>query len=181
MEANTVSAWKKIKPHSHPPKNQKKTHLVPVILVISHIKYEPTHLPLPSKSSPFSLHLYHLSERLSWSMESWKKRLTPCPSTKDSVRIFFCYEKTIQKQLKLESCHIPIPVFWRYTLSASGINKTSFKHQCPECITESSLLSNFFAGARWGSTACQPRALSAGKSTQHEKTSHLCLYDLNCI
>lgn len=90
-------------------------------------------------------------------------------------------KKTIQKQLTLESCHIPIPVFWRYTLSASGINKKSFKHQCPECITESSLLSNFFAGARWGSTACQPRALSAGKSTQHEKTSHLCLYDLHCI
>lgn len=57
---------------SHPPKNQKERTFIPVILLISDIKYENTHLPLPSKNSPFSLHLYHLSKRLSWSMESWK-------------------------------------------------------------------------------------------------------------
>ena len=34
--ANTVSAWKKIKPHSHPPKKKQRT-FIPVILIISDI------------------------------------------------------------------------------------------------------------------------------------------------
>lgn len=181
MEANTVSAWKKIKPHSHPPKNQKKTHLRTCDTYnIWHKVW--TYTSATSFQKLTFLLAFIPSLRATQLIDGvMKKRLTPCSSTKDSVNIFFSMKKTIQKQLTLESCHIPIPVFWHYTLSASGINKKSFKHQCPECITESSLLSNFFAGARWGSTACQPRALSAGKSTQHEKTSHLCLYDLHCI